>query len=59
MYQVGDLIYFKEDDPTFEDKEMAILHAEALAMGDSPIGIWDPDTGELLYIAYEGKLFQP
>jgi len=58
MYQVGNLTYFKKDDPIFEDKEEAIQHAEALEDDYKPIGIWETDEGELLYIVYGGKLFQ-
>ena len=59
-YQVGDLINYQPDDPTFETFDDALAYAKKeFEFVDQPVGIWtDEDSGgELVSIYYSGKLF--
>ncbi len=60
MYQVGSLLYYKQDDPTFEDREEAIDYAVDWSVDDDAYGVWagQDEGSELLAIVYQGEVFE-
>ena len=60
-YQVGDLQFYTQDDPTFETRVEAETDALKKALTDmSPVGVWtsQEEGSELVSIAHEGELFR-
>lgn len=58
-YQVGHLVYFEKDDPTFDDLKEAQIYAIEKSIDDSPYGIWtSQDEGSMLEaIVYGGVIY--
>ena len=60
-YQVGDLEFFTEDDPVFEDRVDAESKAIEISRGnDATIGVWtsQEEGSDLVSIAHQGELFR-
>lgn len=60
-YQVGDLIYFQDSDPEFDEWQAAYVYALQLAeeSDEHLLGIWtsQEDGGELMAIVHQGDVF--
>ncbi len=58
-YQVGHLIHFDKNDPTFETLEEAHIYAIEQSIDDSPYGIWtsQEEGSELQAIAYGSQIY--
>lgn len=57
-YQIGHLENVRDDDPVYDDLELAIEDAESNSYDDSTWGVWESETGELLYIVYQQERFK-
>lgn len=58
-YQVGHLIHYDEDDPTFDKLKDAQKYAIEKSIDDSPYGIWtgQDEGSELDAIVYGGVVY--
>lgn len=62
VYQIGHLIAFSPDDPTFTEEAAAVEAAETLSDAQNiPVGVWDMTggNGDLLAIVYEDAVYRP
>lgn len=62
MYQVGHLIHYQPDDPTFETLEEAEQYViREFKYSDWPYGIWtgQDEGSELVAIYHDQKFFRP
>jgi len=60
MYQVGRLLDYKDDDPTFDDLEEAECYAlDNEINAEYPIGVWtgQDEGSELVSIVFQYKIF--
>ena len=59
MFQVGCLQHFEDDDPEFDNWDVALKPASAWSLNDNPIAIWtgQDEGSELLAIVYMQEIF--
>jgi len=61
-YSTGFLIYPSATDASSDDLEESLTLASQDSMNDSlsqPRAVWNNETGEVIYIVYEGTIYQP
>ena len=58
-HQVGDLTDFENGDPVFDSYTEALQHAvnKSDDEPETPLGVWELDSGELVAIVHEGRVF--
>jgi len=58
-FSVGRLEYPRHDDEQYPTQEAAELHGIGMMVTETPLGVWENETGELRAIIYENTVFRP
>lgn len=59
-YSTGALVDPRPTDPQFDDENEAIHRAQRacdIPFAQQPRAVWDNESGEILWIVYEGRLY--